>query len=587
MLKRASLVRSSLRLRPNIGRLSVFVATLLLSFAYFLPAWLNNPANSWVGDAGDPEQNQWFLAWVPYALGHGLNPFVTKYLLYPSGGNLMWNTSSLLVGFLVSPLTVLFGPTVAYNVVLLFAPPFAALAAFCAFRRWTSPIAAAVGGVAFGLCPFFFRQAEAHLHLVVLVFVPLMLLALDEVIVRQQSKPWRAGVMLAIAALGQFFVAEELFAFDVLVAGIGVVILVACYWRRVRSKLRYAANAAAIAVLAFLAVAAYPIWVQFRGPQQATDTIHLPGLFVDDLANTIVPVGQFLANRADYGLGQPFTGNSGEWNGYIGIPLLLAIVIVAIWGWRHRGVRFWVAMFVVVTVVSFGPTLHVNGKVTDIWLPWQLVTHLPLTNSALPNRLDVYADLFAALLLALFIDRLRRAPTLVVVGGWTLTGLAVLSWVPAIPYTTTVAQPAYFSSGGGVHGLPDGSVALVLPYVTGEENEHSELWVARAGLPVKLIEGYLIVPGPHAGPHGFSYEAFASIGKEPAPLSPDVVSSVLQEWLDEGVQTVIVGPSDYDQKAVAGLVSQVLNGEQPQWEQGVAVFKVDGDSPARTASAGQ
>ena len=43
--------------------------------------------------AGDPAQMTWFLAWAPFALGHGLNPFFTNYIDFPLGVNLASNTS--------------------------------------------------------------------------------------------------------------------------------------------------------------------------------------------------------------------------------------------------------------------------------------------------------------------------------------------------------------------------------------------------------------------------------------------------------------------------------------------------------------
>src|ERR1035441_5707453 len=43
--------------------------------------------------AGDPAQMSWFLAWTPFALGHGLNPFFTNYIDFPLGVNLASNTS--------------------------------------------------------------------------------------------------------------------------------------------------------------------------------------------------------------------------------------------------------------------------------------------------------------------------------------------------------------------------------------------------------------------------------------------------------------------------------------------------------------
>ena len=44
----------------------------------------------------------WFLAWTPFALLHGHNPFFTNYIDFPVGVNLAANTSVPLLGLLAS-----------------------------------------------------------------------------------------------------------------------------------------------------------------------------------------------------------------------------------------------------------------------------------------------------------------------------------------------------------------------------------------------------------------------------------------------------------------------------------------------------
>ena len=82
-------------------------------------------------------------AWVPYALGHGLNPLVSTFVNFPQGVNLMWNTSVLLPSFLMSPVTVIFGAAFSYNILATAAPALGSTFAYMAFRRWTgrAPVA--------------------------------------------------------------------------------------------------------------------------------------------------------------------------------------------------------------------------------------------------------------------------------------------------------------------------------------------------------------------------------------------------------------------------------------------------------------
>jgi hypothetical protein len=246
-----------------------------------------------------------------------------------------------------------------------------------------------------------------------------------------------------------------------------------------------------------------------------------------------------------------------------------------------------VVVLAAIVVLSLGPTRHVTGTTTSVPLPWQLVQRLPVMDNALPNRLAVYVDLCAAVLVAVGIDELRRRRWGLRLAGGATIALVALSWVPAAAYTTTVGQPAYFNDGGAVHEVPAGSLAVVLPYVEGPGTEHAELWQARAGFPFTRPEGFLIVPGPHYGPQTPTYEAFAHLAAHPAPLSEPLAAAVRQQWADSGVRTVVVGPGRYDQREVAALVSQVLDGAQPRWTGGVAVFTVPVPpaSPGTLASA--
>jgi hypothetical protein len=50
------------------------------------------PANRFSGDDG---QGVWYMAWLPFALGHGLDPFISHLQFAPAGFNLLSNTGML------------------------------------------------------------------------------------------------------------------------------------------------------------------------------------------------------------------------------------------------------------------------------------------------------------------------------------------------------------------------------------------------------------------------------------------------------------------------------------------------------------
>ena len=56
---------------------------------------------------------------TPWALLHGHSPLLSDRVVAPSGVNLMWNTTTPLLGVVAAPLALLGGPVLAYNLTLL------------------------------------------------------------------------------------------------------------------------------------------------------------------------------------------------------------------------------------------------------------------------------------------------------------------------------------------------------------------------------------------------------------------------------------------------------------------------------------
>ena len=85
----------------------------------------------------------------PFALSHGLNPFLTSYLNAPFGVNLVVNTSMTLLAIVGWPVTAAIGPVAAFNVLLRLGIALSGLAMYGAVRRWVSwwPAAYVTGAV--------------------------------------------------------------------------------------------------------------------------------------------------------------------------------------------------------------------------------------------------------------------------------------------------------------------------------------------------------------------------------------------------------------------------------------------------------
>lgn len=551
--------------------LGLAVVALLGGFWLTARAWLHDPSVTWAGDIGDPEQFQFFLAWPAYAIGHGLNPLFTDYVLWPTGTNLMWNTAVTLPALLATPVTVLFGPTVTYNLLVLLAPAFTALTGFWAFRRWAGRAGAAVGALCFAFAPFVAAQSTGHLHLVLLCLVPVFLALVDELLVRQRWPWWVTGGALGVAAAAQLLTSEEVLALTVLVAGLATVLL-AVFWRRqVRRAWRYAGKALLAAAAAFAVLAGYPLYFQFAGPLRVGSPIHDPRFYVNDLLNVVVPVNTWLGSAAAAPVSAQWTGNATEWNGYLGVPLLLGLAFLLARAWRRPLVRTVVALVALGLTLSFGFFVHVGGSTTPVPGPWAVFEHAPVLKQVIPARLGLYADLFAALAVALLVDEVGRLAhrSRRLLGGLGVAAIA-LSWVPASLPASTLAQPAYFAADGPVQRLAPGTLALVLPMVVDPNTEHAMVWQVRAGFPFLMPEGDAIVPGSHYGPTDATMRVFTALGTGDGYVSPDERAALLAEWRSWRLDRVIAAPYAGQDTAVRFLTD--LLGRRPTWYGDTAVF---------------
>jgi hypothetical protein len=180
------------RLRP--GPRALFLLGFAgLAFWMFAPVWSSPTTSTLKGGNGDTAIFIWFLRWVPYALQHGRDLLVTHHLNYPDGVNLMWNTSLPLPGLLLAPVTAAWGPVLSFNLLLVLAFALSAWCGYLVIRRFApGHVAAAVGGLVYGFSPAIRGQSH-HLHMSLAFLVPLMLLAVHEILVRQRRSPSRCS----------------------------------------------------------------------------------------------------------------------------------------------------------------------------------------------------------------------------------------------------------------------------------------------------------------------------------------------------------------------------------------------------------
>ena len=552
---------------------------MVLAGLFAAGVWMH-AGTRWLGYAGDPQQTTWFLRWTPYAIAHGQNPLLTDRIAYPGGANLMWNTSVMLLGIVLAPITLTLGPVVAYNVAIALAFGLSGVVAYVALRRLVGPGAAALAGALFyEFSPYTTAHALGQLNLTVAVTPPLVLLLLHEALVRREWSARRVGLALGTLAVLQAFVSQEMLASS----GIAALVFAGVLWWQRRDAAAEVAGRAlrglGWALLVFLPVMAVPLAVQVFGPQALHGHVQPPGFFVSDLLGLVVPTqSQLLAPTGALDVAGRFTGNPVEWSAYLGVPLMVLLAFAAVRWWRvDMRVRVATICGVVYLVLSLGPSLHVGGHDTGIPLPWAVIDRVPLLSNLLPGRMTLYLDLCVAVVLAIAVQNVaattgaQRRRALLALAA---VGVGIL---PAMPLPTdTVPVPSFFTSGAAARLPAQGSV-LVAPFTTDFTASAPMAWQAEAGMAYRMPGGYAMIPdasgAAHQGPLPTTLSrALQSIAAgESAPVLADATRAQLRDDMRRwDVRAALVGPMPHRDQATAFLAA--LLGCAPQHVGGVDVW---------------
>jgi hypothetical protein len=593
--------------RDGVGAAVAAIATyVVLAVVVYWHVWSTHPTSvSQLG--GDQFSTMWFLKWVVYSVHYAHNPLFSNYANYPFGINLLNNTSSLFLGGLLSPVTVIWGPVAAFNTLSTLALAASGTAGYffvARFTRWR--LAAFVGGLVYGFGPYEIAQSAGHTNLTFVVFPPLILLVVHEIVVRQRGRATTWGIVLGLLLTAQFFVATEVFASTLVMTVVGVVATCVIGRHQIGARLHYAATGAACAVGTSVVLLAYPVWFALRGPASVNGLLqHVPEAYRADLLGLVVPdANQRIAPARAARVAMHFANSPTENGSYLGITLvvLLAIGIVVLWR-RSTVVRVAAVCAVVAFVISLGGSLVIkdepSAQPTGFPLPERIFTKLPLLLNTIPVRYSLYVALFAALLFAVVLDALRdtfgtrstgrhstqrrrqRSTAL----GWMVPGViavvALVPLVPNVPFTALgpVGTPQYFST--AVDQIRAGTTAIVYPYPS-SRTPNAQMWQAVANMRFRMPGGYYLVPQPPS--NHIAYSPVIGYGRttltatvltelyegSPPPLTPTLRRTLLAQWQAWHVRTVIAVPDGSVQPGQAVSFLSSLLGRPPRREPGGA-----------------
>jgi len=473
-----------------------------LSLALFGP-WILGRMTTWFLSASTQDGSIfiWMFRWWPHAITHHINPLYTTAAWAPGGINLTWVTSVPAPAIAAWPVTAVFGPFFAFNLVELAAPVLAAWTTYLLCRHLVGRfLPALAGGFFFGFSPYLIDEfGMGHPNLSLVFLIPLaaylVLRLLDGTLPARRVIP-----LLGVTLAAQLYISTETFATMTLMGCLFALIGLAAGppWRQ---RLRAAAGpvAAAYAVAAILGI---PLAIGlFAWPRP-----YKPILFAT-IGHGAQGTGDFLR----YLVPGRFTllWDGSHWGGYgnpwyLGVPLLALLVLFVATEARRRGTWLLVAGLLVTFALSIGDTLAVFGAHI---LPWRLAAAVPLLGSAQPGRLVVYAFLIIAIIVARWLARPRR-PAL----RWALAAAAALVILPNFPgdvWASRIPVPAFVTHGAYHRYLRPGEIV----WIVDPHHDRQMIWQARAGFSFRLAGGFFgVTPPGLTAPPGAAMQAHLGTG---------------------------------------------------------------------------
>ena len=556
--------------RPAVTFLIITVY-LGLAFVEFGPAWIHG-ASHWLQSEGqlDAGQAVFFMAEVPGALVHGLNPLANSWTNWPYGANYMNNTAVPLLSFIMSPVTLAAGPIFSLNLLFTLTVWANCVVCYLVVGHFTRDrLAAFAAGLLYGFSPMATGGGFGHVQVVFDLLPPIMFLLLWRLCTRAGSALWN-GLALGVAMVLQLYIFPEPLADCVVVAAVGLIAAAIVYRRHLAGCVRHVATGLATAAGTFVLFGGFGIYMILDGPDHVIGNAH-PGNFSTlsaDLFSTVLPsqnqrftlgMGPTGAHLTAVTVGTQVVPDAAESGSYLGFLLLAILIVGTILLWRRPLMRWAAGLAVVTFIFSLGNRLRVDGHATSLDLPFGALVHAPLMGSAVAARFAMLEWFFVALMFGLILTYLRRylesrwrSPwrgRLPAPASLAVVAVAVVALIPLIPswrYTEgPVALPS-LAVGPQLRSLPVGTVVLGYPFPTA--NTYLMVFQAEDKMRFRIVGGSLIQRSSNG--HNLNSAAppstcqsvlngYFAPGQPVIPLTAAVFAGCAAEMLQWNVNTVL------------------------------------------------
>ena len=387
----------------------------------------------------------------------------------------------------MAPITLLFGPLVSYNVLVVAEPILAATFAFMLCRYLTGRVLPSLaGGYVFGFSPYVLGHMMGHPDLLMIFPLP----AIVHVTLRRfdgRISRRRATVYLVLLLGWLYLSSPELTLTFVLAGALTLALGFGLAGERRRDVIEVVR---VIAIAGGIAVVLLSVFIYYALTGDVT-TPFFNGFsdYGADGLGWVIPTAMVRLGRAWFShVSGQFVVAVPENGVYVGVPLALIVARYGITRWNAAATRILLIVLGVLIVLATGAHLHIAGFVT-LPMPWGWISHLPLLSRAIPVRLSAYVFLIVALVLALWLAQPRTGAWQG--GKWAVALIGLVLLFPNLGqawWSSRPPNPSFFTSQTYRHYLTRDETALVLPWGTRSDEM---LWQAETGFWYRQTGAYL------------------------------------------------------------------------------------------------
>jgi 4-amino-4-deoxy-L-arabinose transferase-like glycosyltransferase len=501
-------------LHPAVGQLFLLLCYLAAGVAVTWPraTYLAGQLPS----SRDSASYVWGFWWVAHQVSHVGNPWFTHYMAAPVGVSLGYHSLMVLPGLIFTPVTLLFGPSASYNLLVILVPGLSSYAMYRAARLWLrSQTGAIAAGAFFGLSAMLSQEDWYHINIAVgALFLPVTL----ELAVRLRRSPGVRQALLLGIGLGAAVLTDSESA--VLAAILTLCVLLPWLLRR-PSLARLWPLALAALVTAVVATPQLISMVQetARGGLAINPTL----LAVTDKLYGIGLPGMFapsprVAHFGLTGLAQPFIHSRNNENlPMFGVTLTALALLGLVVAWRRKNTKWLALLWVACCALALGASLWVgkqqyvpfaqdwNGATVSPLMPYTWFVRIPgLSSFREADRMAILGLVPAALLAGAAVDWMRyhARPLIVLVValgvlesgysgnarvGTMPTALPRLDALIAAHHSKSIVVDVPFGLRGGIPEAGGRFAAEALVLATADGHPRSIAYVSR--LPYPTITG--------------------------------------------------------------------------------------------------